>query len=137
MTTSLGATRLRNRIPASSTVVVLGDGDGINLVDAIATLRTEGYQIVLSEGGPTVIGGLFQAGVLNEIFLTLSPILAGRSDAGNRPGLVQGAELLPSRSISGDLLSVRKDGSHLFLRYAARYGPTVNELAKPSFTPAN
>jgi riboflavin biosynthesis pyrimidine reductase len=117
MTTSPGATKLRNRLPASSIVIALGDGEGINLVDAIATLRTEGYLILLSEGGPTVIGGLFQAGLLDELFLTLSPIVAGRSDVGGRPGLVEGAELLPSRSISGDLLSVRHQGSHLFLRY--------------------
>jgi riboflavin biosynthesis pyrimidine reductase len=118
MTTSFGATKLRNRLPGSSTVVALGDGRAIHLVDAIATLRTEGYQIVLSEGGPTVIGGLFQTRLLNELFLTLSPVLAGRSDIGGRPGFIEGAELLPSKSISGDLLSVRKHGSHLFLRYA-------------------
>jgi riboflavin biosynthesis pyrimidine reductase len=118
MTTSLGATRLRNRLPESSTVVALGDGRAIHLRDVISALRTEGYQIVLSEGGPTVIGGLLQAGLLDELFLTLSPIVAGRSGVDGRPGLVEGAELLPSRSISGDLLSVRRQGSHLFLRYA-------------------
>ena len=118
LTTSLGGTRLGSRLPASSTVVALGDGRAINLLDVIATLRSEGHQVVLSEGGPTVIGDLLQTGLLDELFLTLSPILAGRSDVGDRPGLVEGAELLPSRSISGDLLSVRKHGSHLFLRYA-------------------
>jgi hypothetical protein len=60
---------------------------------------------------------LLEAGLLDELFLTLSPILAGRSAAGERPGLVGGIELLPSRSISADLLSIRKDGSHLFLRH--------------------
>ncbi|MGH2629771.1 MAG: RibD family protein, partial [Actinomycetota bacterium] len=118
LTTSLGATRLRDRLPGSSTAVALGDGRAIDLVDAIAALRSEGHRVVLSEGGPTVIGGLLQADLLDELFLTLSPILAGRSDVGGRPGLVEGAELLPSRSIAGDLLSVRSHGSHLFLRYA-------------------
>jgi riboflavin biosynthesis pyrimidine reductase len=70
------------------------------------------------EGGPTVIGDLLQNELLDELFLTLSPILAGRDGAGGRPGLVEGAELLPSTSISGDLVSVRKHGSHLFLRFA-------------------
>jgi riboflavin biosynthesis pyrimidine reductase len=118
LTTSLGGMKLGSRLPASSTVVALGDGRAINLLDVIATLRSEGHQVVLSEGGPTVIGGLLQKGLLDELFLTLSPILAGRSDVGDRPGLVEAAELLPSRSISGDLLSIRKHGSHLFLRYA-------------------
>jgi hypothetical protein len=64
-----------------------------------------------------VIGRLLQAELLDELFLTLSRILAGRSDVCGRPGLVEEAEFLSSRSISGDLLSLRK-GSHLFLRYA-------------------
>ena len=118
LTTSLGATKLGDRLPGSSTVVALGDGQAINLVDVVATLRSEGHDIVLSEGGPTVIAGLLEARLLNELFLTLSPILAGRSDASARPGLIEGTELLPSRAISGDLLSVRKHGSHLFLRHA-------------------
>jgi len=118
LTTSLGATRLGNRLPGSSTVVTLGGGKAFNMVDVIAAVRGEGHAVVLSEGGPTVMVGLLQAGLLNELFLTLSPILAGRSGAGARPGLVEGAELLPSRLLSGDLLSIRKHGSHLFLRYA-------------------
>ena len=118
LTTSLGATKLRGRLPGASTIVAMENGRAINLVDVIATLRSEGHQLVLSEGGPTVMGSLVQAALLDELFLTLSPILAGRSDVGGRPGLVEGAELLPARSISGDLLSVRKHGSHLFLRYA-------------------
>jgi riboflavin biosynthesis pyrimidine reductase len=118
LTTSLGASKLGDRLPATSTVVAPGDGRAIDMVDAIVTLRREGHDVVLSEGGPTVIGGLLEAGLLDELFLTLSPILAGRSAAGGRPGLVEGIELLPSRSISADPLSIRKHGSHLFLRHA-------------------
>jgi riboflavin biosynthesis pyrimidine reductase len=120
LTTSLGASKLRDRLPGTSTAVAIGDGRAIDLVDVLAALRSEGHRVVLSEGGPTVIGGLLQAELLDELFLTLSPILAGRSDVGGRPGLVEGAELLPTRSISGDLLSVRKHGSHLFVRHAIR-----------------
>jgi riboflavin biosynthesis pyrimidine reductase len=123
LTTSLGATKLGNRLSAASTVVALGDGRAIHLVDVISALRGEGHEVVLSEGGPTVITGLLQAGLLNELFLTLSPILAGRSDARGRPGLVEGIELLPSQSILGDLLSIRKHGSHLFLRHAIQPEP--------------
>jgi len=118
LTTRYGATRLEGRLPRSSTAVALGNGPSIDPVDALAAIRSEGHRVVLSEGGPSVIGGLLQTDLLDELFLTLSPILAGRSDVGGRPGLVEGAELLPSRSISGDLLSVRRHGSHLFLRYA-------------------
>jgi riboflavin biosynthesis pyrimidine reductase len=125
LTTSLGARELGNRLSASSSVVALGDGRAINLVDVITTLRGEGHEVVLSEGGPTLMAGLLQGGLLNELFLTLSPILAGRFDARGRPGLVEGIELLPSRSILGDLLSIRKQGSHLFLRQAIQPEPSL------------
>jgi riboflavin biosynthesis pyrimidine reductase len=118
LTSSLGASALRNRLPRASTVVAIGTNPTLDPVGVIRTLRSEGHQIVLSEGGPTVIGGLLQAELLDELFLTLSPILAGRSDGSSRPGLVEGAELLPVRSISAELLSIRTHGSHLFLRYA-------------------
>lgn len=117
LTTSLGAAKLEGRLPASSALATLGNGRSIDLVDVMATLRGEGHGVVLSEGGPSLIGGLLEAGLLDELFLTLSPILAGRSSDGGRPGLVEGTELLPSRSIAGDLVSIRRDGSHLFLRY--------------------
>ena len=118
LTTSRGATNLGDRLPGSSTVVALGDSPAIDLVEVLATLHSEGHRIVLAEGGPTVIGGLLQTELLDEFFLTLSPIPAGRVEGSGRPGFVEGVELLASTSISGDLLSVRKHGSHLFLRYA-------------------
>ncbi len=118
ITTSRGAAALGRRLPASSNIVALGDGSAIDPADAIAAVRREGHDVVLSEGGPVVIGGLLRAGLLDELFLTLSPTLAGRSERGDRPGLVEGIELLPSRSVRGELLSARRNGSHLFLRYA-------------------
>jgi riboflavin biosynthesis pyrimidine reductase len=118
LTTALGAAKLRRALPASSTVVALGDGGAVHLADVMAVARSEGHELVLTEGGPTVLGGLLREGLLDELFLTLSPILAGRSGAGGRPGLVEGVELLPSRSLSGHLLSARAHGSHLFLRLA-------------------
>ncbi|MEA2520663.1 MAG: hypothetical protein QOI81_309 [Actinomycetota bacterium] len=118
LTTDAGAQTLGDRLPGTSTVVALGGGRRIDLTEVMARLTSDGHRVVLAEGGPTVIGGLLEGHLLDELFLTLSPILAGRGEAGGRPGLVEGAELLPSASISGDLLSIRKQGAHLFLRYA-------------------
>jgi hypothetical protein len=47
----------------------------------------------------------------------VSPLLAGRSGA-PRLSLGDGIELLPDLRVEGDLLSIRRHGSHLFLRYA-------------------
>ncbi len=117
-TTNLGAAKLKGRVSDPLRIVVLGDARTVDLPDVIATLRSEDHQVILTEGGPTLIGGILNVGLLDELFLTLSPILAGRSEAKRRPGFVEGTELLPSLSILGDLRSIRKHGSHLFLRYA-------------------
>jgi riboflavin biosynthesis pyrimidine reductase len=112
------AAKLRGRLPASSTVVPIGAGDAIDPVEAMAAVRSEGHDVVLTEGGPTVLGGLLRTGLVDELFLTLSPLVAGRSAEGGRPGLVDGVELLPGRRVRGELLGVRRHGSHLFLRFA-------------------
>jgi riboflavin biosynthesis pyrimidine reductase len=116
-TTSGGAVALRGRLPRASSVMALGDGEDVDLMRVVFELRRDGNDALLTEGGPTVIGGLLDSGLLDELFLTLSPVLAGRSAASERPGLVDGLDLLPSRALSGDLRSARRHGSHLFLRY--------------------
>ena len=80
-------------------------------------LRERGYRSICSEAGPHVFGSLVAAGLVDELFLTVSPLLAGRSDLGQRLGLVEATELLPERRDPVRLLSVRRDGAHLFLRY--------------------
>ena len=80
---------------------------------ALAELRARGYRRILSEGGPTLFGSLLDAGLLDDLFLTLSPVLAGAGLS-----LVEGVGLLPGRRVAGSLVGVRRDDSHLFLRYA-------------------
>ena len=85
----------------------------------LAELRERGWRRVLCEGGPRVIGELLRASLLDEMFLTLSPVLAGR-DREWRPGMVGGLELLPEHGRWGRLASAHRQGSHLFLRYDLR-----------------
>lgn len=117
VTTLAGAANLEGRLPRASTVRASGEGAGVRLADVIDALRGEGHDLVLTEGGPTVIGGLLRERLLDELFLTVSPILAGRSTERGRPGVVDGVDLLPGTTVAGDLWSARQHGSHLFLRY--------------------
>jgi hypothetical protein len=78
-----------------------------------------GGSMVLTEGGPRLLGQLAVGGLLDQLFLTVSPVLAGRGDTA-RPGLIAGLELLPGRREPAELLTVRRHGSYLFLRYAMR-----------------
>jgi riboflavin biosynthesis pyrimidine reductase len=53
-----------------------------------------GVQILLHEG-PTLFGQFLAAEAVDELFLTLSPQIAGRAERTNRPRIVQGAEFAP------------------------------------------
>lgn len=118
LTTDAGRAHLGNRLPASARVRSLGPDapGGRRLRDAV---RAEGHRRILTEGGPTLMGVLLQDRVLEELFLTLSPVLAGREEEDTaRLSLVEGLILPRQNFVRGDLSSVRRDGRHLFLRYS-------------------
>ena len=114
-TTRSGAERLTGTLPAASTVVALGDDADLKAM--VENLRERGHRLILSEGGPTFLGSLLDDALVDELFLTLSPLVAGRSPAEERLSLVERTPFLPDRRLAGRLLSVRRGGSHLFLRY--------------------
>ena len=116
LTTARAAEQLRSAVPATTEVVVAGDGDRVDPVRGVAALRERGYSVILSEAGPTLFGSLLAARLVDELFLTISPLLAGRASA-PRLALVEGVELLPETRIDARLVSLRRGGGHLFLRY--------------------
>jgi riboflavin biosynthesis pyrimidine reductase len=68
-------------------VIIAGERD-VDLAAALGALAERGYARVLAEGGPTLNGQLAAAGLLDELCLTVSPLLAGgrcQADPG-RPG---------------------------------------------------
>ena len=70
---------------------------------------------VLTEGGPRLLGRLVTDDLLDEVFLTVSPVLAGRAET-SRPGLVAAQELLPARATEqAELISVCHRRSYLCL----------------------
>jgi riboflavin biosynthesis pyrimidine reductase len=117
LTTTKGRRAIGDSLPGSCEVVDLGRGEQLKLDLAISTLRNRGLNILLTEGGPRLMGSLIRDGLLNEAFLTVSPVVAGR-DAEERWGMVEGVELLPDRGTWGSLLSARRHGDFLFLRYS-------------------
>ena len=119
LTTTRAAADLRATVPRSSDVVAVNDGDQVDLRRALALLRERGHTAILSESGPTLFGSLLAAGLADELFLTVSPLLAGR---GSRPRLplVDGVELLPDATLPVRILSARRHEQHLFLRYGLR-----------------
>jgi len=117
LTTRAGAESLRGRVPEASTLVELPGGGPVDLNDAVEAVRSRGHSLILSEAGPHVFGSLLAARLVDELFLTVSPLVAGRSGATGRFGLVEGVDLLPDATANARLLSVRRDDAYLFLRY--------------------
>lgn len=118
LTSELGAAALAGRVPAAATVVSLGGELTVDPAAAVAALRERGHRLILSEAGPTLFGALAVAGLVDELFVTVSPFLAGGQRPGSRLALGTGIALLPTQRIGGELLSVRRDEDFLFLRYA-------------------
>ena len=94
-------------------VVVAGD-DMVDLGVALAELDTRGYSRVLCEGGPRLLAGVVAGAHLDELCLTVSPLMtagpAGRMLAGPALPKLAGAELTGA---------LEEDGA-LFLRYRLR-----------------
>jgi riboflavin biosynthesis pyrimidine reductase len=127
LTTDRGAARLRDQLPEASTVQSLGAA--IDARAAVGVLRARAHRLILSEGGPTLHGSLVAAGLADELFLTVSPLLAGRAAGCERLSLVERVELLPHAPIGGRLLGARRNGAHLFLRYELEPRPAFPEKA--------
>jgi riboflavin biosynthesis pyrimidine reductase len=121
LTTWQGEQRLRQQaIPPSTEIIALERSAGGEL-SARAILqvvqRARPSDLILSEGGPQLLGGFFAERCLDELFLTLAPQIAGRNATIERPGLVAGKLFAPEFPLWGSLVSIKRETSHLFLRY--------------------
>ena len=56
---------------------VVAGRDEVDLAGALDQLADRGLRHVLCEGGPTLLGDLVAAGLLDELCATLAPVLAG------------------------------------------------------------
>jgi len=107
--------RVREQLTSVAEVVVAGDAD-VDLRAALDNLAERGLGRVLCEGGPHLLGAVTAAGLLDELCLTLSPMVAG----GNGGRIVAG--YLPDVVEPMHLRHVLEDDGHLFLRYSTAAG---------------
>ncbi len=117
LTTARGARLLPQSIQASCEVAVLAGTASVDARDVVDVLADRGSRLILSEAGPRVFGSLLAANLVDELFLTQSPQLAGRAPQSPRLGLVEDTALLPDIQRSARLASLRRHGDHLLLRY--------------------
>ena len=119
LTTAKGA----DAVPAGfSEVVVIGDGDEVGGAATIAALRERGFERILTEGGPNLMAELLDARVVDELFLTISPLFAGGGErAGERSTFAPGIELLPGERAMGRLRTIKRRDSYVFLRFGLHH----------------
>jgi riboflavin biosynthesis pyrimidine reductase len=84
----------------------------------VDALRERGFRRILTEGGPPLMGSMLAASVVEELFLTVSPKLLGGGP--DRPPLTGDV----GQAVRSDarLLSARRAGDHLLLRYGLTAG---------------
>ena len=121
LTTAAGEQELLGRGVASlpsvelRTLAVAGSIPPASILELLGSQF--GVRRLLHEGGPTLFGEFLAARAVDELFLTLAPQIAGRTPQTIRPGLVEGVEFLPGAAPWFDLLSVKQNAAHLYLRY--------------------
>lgn len=91
-------------------VVESGDGGWADLRELLHALRAEGVEALLCEGGPRLHGSLQAAGLVDELFLTIAPKLAG----GGAPSILEGGLTEP---IGLELAWLLEEEGELFARY--------------------
>ncbi len=133
LTSPAGAERLRAQgSHRHVAIIAAGQGESFDLPCAIGKLRQElGVKYLLCEGGPTLYGSLARADLVDEKFMTVSPIEVGQIVPAeqNRIASEQTTPLLLRPTVFGGpgytrenlthwtWLSCRKAGDHQFSRY--------------------
>jgi riboflavin biosynthesis pyrimidine reductase len=100
----------RKRAAEVADVIVAGD-QSVDLSAAVAELGARGAATILAEGGPTLNGELAHARLLDELCVTLAPLLA----SGDAKRLIAGSTLDELATLY--VRSICEQDEYLFLRY--------------------
>ncbi|TXS07216.1 pyrimidine reductase family protein [Streptomyces sp. col6] len=103
--------RIETARKAGAEVVIAGEGSRVDPARAVRELAGRGHRRLLTEGGPRLLGQFVAGEVLDELCLTVAPMLT----AGDAQRIAGGpAVAVPKRFVLGSLLE--EDG-FLFSRY--------------------
>ncbi|WP_327688062.1 dihydrofolate reductase family protein [Streptomyces tubercidicus] len=105
------ADRVAKARAAGAEVLFAGEGQGVDPARVTGVLAERGHTRLLTEGGPKLLGQFAAAGALDELCLSLAPVVA----VGDAPRIMNGpAVAVPERFA---LASVLEEGGFLFTRY--------------------
>jgi len=101
----------RRRAAARVADVILAGADRVDLKAAVDALADRGHSRILAEGGPHLLGQLAAAGLLDELCLTIAPVLA----AGNAGRILAGSTADAPAPLH--LAHILEDHGYLLCRY--------------------
>ncbi|WP_353945362.1 pyrimidine reductase family protein [Streptomyces sp. HUAS MG91] len=108
------AERIEAARRSGAEVLLAGDDSAVDPHRAVAALAERGHRRLLTEGGPRMLGQFVAGGVLDELCLTVSPMLT----AGDAQRIAGGSALrVPERF---ELVSLLEEDGFLFTRYGRR-----------------
>lgn len=116
LVTTEPAARARGSSYADVAEVITTPGPRVDLARAVDALVATGRPRILCEGGPTLLGQVAAAGRLDELCLTVSPLLAG----GYAPRTLAGPSLHPPVPLR--LAGLLEDDGMLFCRWLTADG---------------
>ncbi len=106
--------------------VVVAGGYDVDIEQALAAVGARGARVVLCEGGPSLIGQLIAASVLDEMCLSLTPLVVGGTSPRVAHGLTS-PDVTPLR-----LDRVLEADDMLFLRYVRQPGTSTSAASVQS-----
>lgn len=118
VTTEQAPAALRAEAVKNADVIVAGD-DTADLGLTLQALAERGYRRILAEGGPQLLGQLAAAGLLDELCLTIAPLVA----SGGAGRIAVGDSAVRSGRLA--LRHVLEEEGHLFCRYTRRRPATA------------
>jgi riboflavin biosynthesis pyrimidine reductase len=110
VTTAEGSAARRSEIPDGLPVIAAGERS-VDFAAALDELAARGLRRVLCEGGPRLMRDLAASGRLDELCLTLRPLLV----AGDRSRIARGEAIVPEQQMA--LRTLLESDGDLFARY--------------------
>jgi riboflavin biosynthesis pyrimidine reductase len=111
VTTAQAPADRRAELARHAEVIVAGE-ETVDLKAAVSALAERGLRRMLAEGGPHLLAHLVEAGLMDELCLTIGPLMTGPGASRIAAGALPTVPPLPLR-----LAHVLEDDSFLFCRY--------------------
>jgi 5-amino-6-(5-phosphoribosylamino)uracil reductase len=124
LTTSTGAQHWQNK--PDFDFVLPASGESIDWHQAFSVLHEHGIKTIAVLGGGEIVAALLEADLIDELHLTICPLLLGSKDA---PNPVEGAGFSQEDAPRLELMSVRRVEHELFLHYRVKHEDRESQIS--------